>query len=348
MALFPRPTLSAQFLLSSCLRKPLSPLCDLSNDVLKGFTPKKFPYYSMRIVFATFLWVQSFVSAATPVDLSGLNHQEMEGLLRDLKVTRYQSKTVVDHATGTFKGNCSGLIGYVLRRRFPEAYLSVRGMWAPWRARPLAVTYYETFVSVGKEGHSKPAWKRVRKMVEVKPGDIIAWRKLSITQGLNTGHICMIAGKPVVEKDGRVRVRVIDSTSGRHFNDTRKPGTNGVGAGEMWFSINAAGEPDGYWMHEKSKRSKTHKIAIGRIVPVFFSAALQPQPKKDGQVVTGAFDADYLGQTEAGAAEIAMKRKVKFRVIERDGVSLPVTHEITEKRVNFVIKRGKILRTLRG
>jgi hypothetical protein len=302
----------------------------------------------MKILFAAFLLIQSPLTAAGPVDHSHLYGKEIEVILKNLKETKYQSKTVVDHAQGTFRGNCSGLIGYVLREKFPEAYLSVRGNRAPWRARPLAVTYYETFVSVGEKGHSKPSWKRVRKMMDAKPGDIIAWRKLSLTEGLHTGHICVIAGKPALEADGRVRVRIIDSTSGRHFNDTRKPGTNGVGAGEMWFAVNAAGEPDGFWLHEKSKRSKTNKIAIGRIVPVKLSTAVQPQPKK-GKPIKGALpDTGYLGLSEKAASELATERKVKFRVIEKDGVAQSVSREITEKRVNFIIRKGKVFRTIRG
>jgi hypothetical protein len=280
-----------------------------------------------------------------PLDFSGLYAKRMETILGNLTETKYQAKTVVDHQKGIFKGNCSGLIGYVLRENFPEAYLSIRGSRAPWRARPLAVTYYETFVSVGEKGHSKPAWQRIRKMMDVKPGDIIAWRKLSLTEGLATGHICVIASKPILEADGRVRVRLIDSTSGRHFKDTRKPGTNGVGAGEMWFAVNEKGEPEGFWLHENSKRSKTNKIAIGRMMPVKETAAIYPKgatPKSERS------DTGFLGLGEAEAVELAKARKIKFRVIERDGKIVPVTREINNRRVNFIIRRGKIFRTIRG
>lgn len=281
-------------------------------------------------------------------DLSHVYAQQAEQIVGNLRETKYQSKTVVDHEKGIFKGNCSGFVGHVLREHFPEAYLSVRGNRAPWKARPLAVTYYETFVSVGEEGHSKPAWHRVRKMMDVKPGDIIAWRKLTLSEGLNTGHICVIAGKPVMEADGRVRVRVIDSTSGRHAKDTRKEGTNGVGAGEMWFAVNELGEPEGFWIHENAKRSKTNKIAIGRIMPVVERASFYPRATGVQCPVESLADQDFLNLPEAEAQTLADQRNLQFRVIEREGQIQAVTREITNKRINVIVKSGKVVRTIRG
>lgn len=290
----------------------------------------------------------SFTRGQEPADLSHLYAKKVETIVANLRETKYQSKTVVDHDKGLFKGNCSGFIGYVLRENFPEAYLSVRGNRAPWRARPLAVTYYETFVSVGENDLSKPSWQRVRRMMDVKPGDIIAWRKLTLAEGLNTGHICMIAGKPVMDPDGRVRVRIIDSTSGHHAKDTRKPGTNGVGAGEMWFAVNAAGEPEGYWLHEKSKRSKTNKIAVGRMIPVTRKGAFYPLATGAQRPVASLLDQDFLDLTEAAATDLAVKRHLKFRVIEKDGLMQAISREINSKRVNVVLRKGKVVRTIRG
>jgi len=294
---------------------------------------------------ALLLLTGSVGASAAPRQDSAHYRAKMEGIVANLKETKYQSKTVVDHGQGVFKGNCSALIGYVMRENFPEAYLSVRGRRAPWRVRPLAVTFYETFVALKEDRANRPAWEAVTRMMEVKPGDIIAWRKLTITEGLNTGHICMIAGEPVMEGDGRVRVRIIDSTSGRHANDTREKGSNGVGAGEMWFAVNEAGAPVGYWLHEKSKRSKTNKIAIGRIVPVQESGSFYPKPLR---VKGKARDGDFIGLAEAEAAALAKTRLLKARVISRDGKSASVTREITDGRVNFILKKGKVFRTIRG
>lgn len=286
--------------------------------------------------------------AKEPGDRSHLFAAQVEEVLAGLKDTKYQSKTVVDPKNGVFRCNCSGLISHILRNHFPESYLTVRGTKAPWKVRPLAVTFYETFMAAGENSATKPGWRKVPKMMEVKPGDIIAWRKLSLIQGLNTGHVCMIAGFPTLEEDGRVRVRIVDSTSGRHFNDTRPKGVKGVGAGEMWFAINDAGEPIGYWMNEKSKRSKTNKIAVGRLVPIKVSGALHPQETIVAALVGDSEDLDFVGLSADEAVRLADKRNIEHRIIVENGSRKAISKILDDERVNFVVKDGKVLRTIRG
>lgn len=286
--------------------------------------------------------------AKEPVDKSHLFAREMNVILKGLKDTNYQSRTEVDPSKGIFRGNCSGLITYILRNHFPEAYLTVRGKDAPWKIRPLAVTFYETFMAAGRKEGAKPGWERVPKLMDVKPGDIIAWRKPILKQGLNTGHVCMIAGLPTLEPDGRIKVRVADSTSGRHANDSRPKGVNGVGTGDMWFEVNEKGEPIAMWLNENSKRNPKYKIAMGRIIPIKVSTAIHPKAVPAPTKTPPSPDLPFLGLTIEKANRLAAKHGLEARVIVLDGKHLPVSKSLNPNRINLVLQKGKVIRTIRG
>ncbi len=98
-------------------------------------------------------------------------------------------------------------------------------------------------------------------MMDVRPGDILAWRKTDIEQGVSSGHTLMIASLPEEERDDRIRVRVIDSTRKPHANDTRPSGTLGVGAGDMWFTTDRDGEPIGFFVDQRTAGGEAHEEA---------------------------------------------------------------------------------------
>lgn len=263
----------------------------------------------------------------------------IEGMLAEMKETDYQAQTEIDEETGSLKCDCSGLICYVLRHQFPEAYVSVRGMEAQWRKRPFSVTFYETFMAASEEAPNNSPWQRIRRITDARPGDVLAWRTRSIEEGVSTGHTCMIASVPEEEPDGRIRVRVIDSTRKTHANDTRPGGKLGVGAGDMWFTVNDDDEPEGFYVNDQSRHSTSNKIAIGRIIN------LGEQPHDEHLVPS---DADFVGLKTSAAIDLAMERKTDWRVIDDDGKITPVKLGLTDSRVNFVVRKGKVVRTLRG
>lgn len=262
--------------------------------------------------------------------------ERMEGVLGAMKETAYQHTTKIDLKNGSVKCDCSGLVGFMLRQDFPEAYLSLDGEESPWRKRPLSVTYYETFVAVGDQDNRGP-WQRVVKLMDAQPGDILAWRKKKIRQGSTTGHTCMIAGRPQLQPDGTVRVRLIDSTRSSYANDTRPAGTTGVGAGIKTFIVSKAGEPAGYLVDD---RRVTASIAIGRLT------SLQPQLTKQKSVLSP--DSSFIGLNIAAAERRAKAQKLDFRIIRRDGKPQPVKWKIQNVRLNFVIENDRVVRVIRG
>jgi hypothetical protein len=52
------------------------------------------------------------------------------------------------------------------------------------------------------------------------------------------------------------------------------------------------------------------------------------------------FDQDYVRLSESAAEELATKRGVPFRVVERDGEMLPTTRDLREGRINAVVTGG--------
>lgn len=177
--------------------------------------------------------------------------------------TRYQHKTDIDFASGRLHCDCSGFLGFVLKKNFPDAYSSLDGSEAPWRKRPLAVTFYETFVRAGRE--NVEGWSRINKITDVRVGDFIAWRKDEIVRGESTGHVLMVVSQPQLVPGGRAKIRVLDSTSRIHADDTRNPDGDGAGEGTMWFEFDANYAPVAYYVDDGSERGKSTLIAIGRL-----------------------------------------------------------------------------------
>lgn len=261
----------------------------------------------------------------------------MERLLASMNETVYQHTTAIDERNGSIKCDCSGLVGYVLRQEFPEAYVSLRGQESPWRTRPLSVTYYETFMAAAANSNPVGAWQRVIRLMDVEPGDILAWRKKTIERGSTTGHTCMVASRPELQPDGTVRVRLIDSTRSPHANDTRPAGTTGFGAGLKSFLINDDGEPIGYLSGERRVKVS---IAVGRL-KALRSIANDPRIAKTE-------DSSFVGMTAAAAEKLAEMRQLETRIIRQDGKPQAVKMRVINDRLNFVIEDGRVIEVIRG
>ena len=186
-----------------------------------------------------------------------------EKFLSGMRETNYQHRTEIDEAAGIYRCDCSGMIVYLIKHDFPTSHASLSGEEAPWKKRPLAVTFYETFRRAEKE--KVVGWEAISKLAEAKPGDILVWRKDKLVRGSSTGHVLIIASEPIEESDGRLRVEVIDSTRKIHAEDTREKGTDGVGKGTMWFDVDESGKAIRYYVDDSATPGKSTMIALGRL-----------------------------------------------------------------------------------
>lgn len=263
----------------------------------------------------------------------------IQELLAATQETSYQHHTEIDEQNGVLHCDCSGFVGFLLRHEFPEHYVSLDGDEAPWRKRPVATTFYETFIAAGESNNHRVTWQRIPKMMNVLPGDVLAWRKKTIKRGSTTGHVCVIASTPVKQKDGTVRIQIIDSTSVPHENDTR-PGGNGVGTGERFFLVNSQGEPIGFLRRGRLER---FSIAMGRMLDI-----VPPEDLSTELPATETSDFAFIGLQMIEAVKLAEVQNLEWRIIRKDGRPTPVGWLIRDERLNFVIEKGKIVDLIRG
>src|SRR6185503_3926276 len=106
----------------------------------------------------------------------------------------------------------------------------------------------------------------VSRAQDAKPSDVIAWIKPPIVPSPNTGHVAFIVHKPVpvASRPGTYLVRVADSTSLLHDDDTRE-GRTGFGFGTIVVLADANSDaPTGFgWAGLRFWTFQT-PIAIGR------------------------------------------------------------------------------------
>jgi len=223
-----------------------------------------------------------FPSAAAPRNDS---HRELERALTDayipwdanevlgivgkiaetLNVSSYSSLTRVNVAKGEYSFDCSGMADWVLCRAAPVACRSVRSAGP----RPLARDFHRAIAAV-PAGRERGGWRRIARVDEAQPGDVVAWIKPPEVPSRNSGHVAFIVRSPapLPGYPNAYLVRVADSTSLYHDNDTREPGlTNGFGFGTILLVSDESGAPVAYgWVGTRARVFET-KIAIGRAVP---------------------------------------------------------------------------------
>ncbi|MFO0789498.1 MAG: hypothetical protein U0805_08570 [Pirellulales bacterium] len=189
---------------------------------------------------------------------------EARRILASIKKTEYKHKTDIDEAKGQYYCDCSGFVGYVLNRTVAKD--DPKGPLLDGDRRPVAAKFEKAFESAPETAEGADRWQRVARLVDARPGDVIAWRHAVAKPG-NTGHVVIVDARPVEEEGGLVRVVVIDSTTKPQVDDTRAAGTSGIGRGTMWFKVDAQGRPVAYVRGSRKARANEEPIAIGRAIP---------------------------------------------------------------------------------
>jgi hypothetical protein len=185
--------------------------------------------------------------------------------------TAYQHKTQADEKALTYRYDCVGFVAYALKQAAPQARASAfkaLGI-APGRipSPPKYVAFFQSLAKTPQQG-----WQEVNKVKDLRPGDVVAWEYKTPT---SSGHAVIIASVPVDLGEGIWSVKVYDSTSSPHADDSRPQDEraevlaasgkrSGLGHGVMAFSADpATGAITGYRWSPKSK-TKITPIAAGR------------------------------------------------------------------------------------
>lgn len=219
--------------------------------------------------------VPSAVAPVAPVAATATNAATarvmnlLEDIEHSLRSARYRHDTVVNVREGRYEFDCSGMIAWVLARTAPVAHratLSTAG-----GSRPLAADYARHFLRVANDGRAHHGWRRVARVEDARPGDVLAWIKPRIVPSHNTGHIGFVVEPPVRSTtiENGWLVRIADSSSYQHQDDTRE-GTErtGFGRGTLLITVNPdSGAPVAFgWFGERSRWVLETSIAIARPV----------------------------------------------------------------------------------
>jgi hypothetical protein len=185
---------------------------------------------------------------------------EAQRIVDHVQVTEYQHHTEIDEATGTYRTDCSGFASYVLQRVAP-AHLAMIPK-EPDHAHPRAFKYHAFFSSLEAD---QAGWHAIRHLVNVRRGDIVAWRHPDpIQPGEDTGHVLVVAARPAVETANTYSVRVYDASHDHYNTDTRTANVTGVGSGTIRLQVDDTGVPVAF-QFKIGDQFHTYPIAIGRL-----------------------------------------------------------------------------------
>jgi hypothetical protein len=198
--------------------------------------------------------------------ISLINEARREYNTLNKSTSYYSHTTYVNEATGTRRVDCSGFVDYILTRVMPDAYAKVPHSGA----RPLASDWYNYIVGryTSASTQSSVRWRKITRVADLKPGDLVMWLQPPTSTSNNTGHIMVVNNVPRAGRAAKseMLVDVIDSTSTPHANDSRGTTHTGIGTATIGLKVDANGVPTNYyWSGGVSTTAVSTAITLGRV-----------------------------------------------------------------------------------
>jgi hypothetical protein len=185
-------------------------------------------------------------------------------VLETVRETSYQHVTDIDEGAGAYHCDCSGFVTWLLKKELPGHYAAIPYP-KPFR-HPRAVEFCRYFENAPVEAKAGELWQRVDRVAELRPGDIVAWRKDPLPETGTTGHVVLVdSGARQVGPDV-YEVAVIDSTTSPHKDDTRQGEASGVGRGTMYFKVDGEGRAVARSTRAAEGPFVAYAIGMGRAV----------------------------------------------------------------------------------
>lgn len=172
--------------------------------------------------------------------------------------SRYAHRTDVDPHAGRYHWDCSGMVGWLLRRHAPRSFSRLG------RERPVAADFARLIARSNTEPVAS-GWQRIARIEDVEAGDVFAWRSPPELRSENsTGHVGIVLGAPrrAVSWGDVWSVRIADSTTVPHEDDSRLERADrdgGLGIGVMTFVVD-------------EDRAVTHYGWAGSLSPIYVRA----------------------------------------------------------------------------
>ena len=179
-----------------------------------------------------------------------------------LEESEYSNGLFVNEKRGIYRFDCSGMAQWVLRRSAPTAAAAIA-----WKldGRPLARDFQRRIARTPTD-RPRSGWRRIARVSDARPGDVIAWLKPIEIESPNTGHVAFIVLSPVLAPgyENAYLLRIADSTSLLHDDDTRV-GRSGFGFGTILVVTDPETDaPIAYGWVGLEWRAFETAIAIGR------------------------------------------------------------------------------------
>lgn len=174
----------------------------------------------------------------------------------------YQHQTRVREADGVYDWDCSGMTAWILRRAAPTAWRALA------RGRPVARDFAAR-IARSPTDRPRAGWQRIARIEDVRPGDVFAWRRPRGLPSKNTGHVGFVVDQPIAVPGlrGGWLVRIADSTSSRHQDDTRAGDADGgFGIGAITVLVDGDGRATHYgWAGTRSEVYVVTPVVFGRV-----------------------------------------------------------------------------------
>ena len=185
----------------------------------------------------------------------------------DVPTSYYTHTTYMNESTGTRRTDCSGFVDYVMTRTQPTAFKLVPHNSG---ARPLADDWYNYLAgrSTTSTTSSAGSFRRIARVQDLKPGDLVVWLTPSDVVSNNTGHIMIVRVAPTKgSRAGEWLVPIMDSTSSPHSTaDSRGKSHTGPGQGTIGLKVDGSGAAVAYyWSGGYSSKAEYTDIALGRL-----------------------------------------------------------------------------------
>ena len=186
---------------------------------------------------------------------------EAQNIFSRMTYTAYQRTPDMNDTTGVYLCDCSDYINTLLKRSSPAAY----GQIPNYQRSPTTKDYHTFFTLLKTSPSAGSLWYRIRDARKLCPGDVIVWRN----ETAGTGHIGLIMTPASINpsRPDEVLVRIADSTTSLHADDTRAAGTTGIGSGLIGIKIDSSGSAVGiYWKGGISRTAQLVNVKVGRLM----------------------------------------------------------------------------------
>jgi cell wall-associated NlpC family hydrolase len=166
-----------------------------------------------------------------------------------------------DPHKGVYVLDCSSYVDNILKNIYPQAYSSL--VYSTGTDKPTTQHYYDFINDIGED--KKNYWSKVDDAKELKPGDILVFRK----KNDRGGHVMVVMDNPHSNDKKAITVQVADSAPSRHSEDTRAPRKSGIGIGTLQLKLDPkTGQPSAYSWKTGCRWKNNVNIAMARPMDV--------------------------------------------------------------------------------